>query len=229
MDCASALLTSVLFILFICLFWTQFFRMPFADLDALTRCSCWVERNGHAGHMLSFSAADWHFGSHAGTVRYGTVGPLIPFPNEKGPILFFFFFLLLLLLSLSLYLYVCVFQCALSVAHSPPLRTTFSMSPSSITTHVFSFYTYSIFLLCFKFVWVFLLLYAARFAQFRKSIHSLEVLLLRTILSTGRSVKCMARLFTVRLRSFSLFSLLLREGIRFPLSHFSSITFRVRN
>ena len=65
--------------------------------------------------------------------------------------------------------------------------------------------------------------YAARFAQLRKSLHSLmALLLLQEILSTGRSIEHTQKLSTVRLRSFLLFPSPSRASDL--LSHFLSIT-----
>ncbi len=159
-------------------------------------------------------------------VRYGTVGPPPPLPSRKGPNP-----LLLLLLSLphshstgassSIYTYVCCFSVYLSLIHLlSVLRFLCLPPPSLLSSSLFAHISFSFLQVRCSFS------YAARFAQFRRSLHSLtEVLLLRAILSTGRSVKRMQKLSAVLF--FSLF-LLLCEGIRFPLSHFSSITIRVR-
>ncbi len=84
------------------------------------------------------------------------------------------------------------------------------MSFPSITTPFFFF----------QVRWVFS--YAARFAQFRRSVHSLtQQLSLPAILCKWRSVKHMTRLSTVRLRSVLSLFLLLRsfEGASGLLSH----------
>ncbi len=58
------------FIAIFLLIWTQFFEMPFADLDAVTRCFHWGSHGGRLVSNLHTVAVEWNFVSHAGTVRW---------------------------------------------------------------------------------------------------------------------------------------------------------------
>ncbi len=139
-------------------------------------------------------------------VRYGTVGPPIPSPCEKGPIL-----ALLLLLLLSLSLYYC-YTSTVVMRVSVCVRRSFTPSLYYVSISLSLFLHCSSLFSClppylsssFQVRWVFS--YPARFAQLRKSLHSsIVLLLLQAILSRGRSVKHMQKLSAVRLRSLLAF------------------------
>ncbi len=126
-------LTSLLFhYLFI---WTQFFEMPFADLDALTRCFCFVDRHELTVHKIKYNAGVWRFGSHAGTVRYGGT-----------PDSFF------VSRSTSFHTYKCALQCICRSFTSSLYYVYISTSLFSIAALVSPPVFHHIFLLRFKFV-----------------------------------------------------------------------------
>ncbi len=137
----SRVVAFYLFIFFINLFvctWTQFFKMPFADLNALTRCSCRVDRRQKLTvPTFRDNAEQWHFAPHAGTVRYGGTPDSLtsrkrPNLRSSSPPS----------LTRTLLLVVSIRMCV-SVAHPPPLCTT---SPRSITppqSYLVSFFFFS--------------------------------------------------------------------------------------
>ena len=63
--------------------------MPFADFDAMTRCTSWVDHNGRISNFLRGFAIAWHFVNHAGTVRYGGTPASLAPRKRPSPLLLF--------------------------------------------------------------------------------------------------------------------------------------------